>query len=109
MLFRSRYFACMAEYARKERRARSVVRQISDECNQQYREAGGICLEDLTHRGSSQYPFASPPESQPSVHPVVLSSQREKRLEEIETLAKTGLEKQDEADRLTFDHYDLRL
>lgn len=104
-----RYFACMAEYARKERRARSVVRQISDECNQQYREAGGICLEDLTHRGSSQYPFASPPESQPSVHPVVLSFQREKRLEEIETLAKTGLEKQDEADRLTFDHYDLRL
>lgn len=104
-----RYFACMAEYARKERRVRSRVRQISDECSQHYREAGGICPEDVMNGSSPHYPLTSPPEVQSSVHPVVLSSQREQRLEIINTLAKTGLEKQEEVDRLTFDHYDLRL
>lgn len=60
-------------------------------------------------KGSPQYPLASTPEIPFSVRPVVLPSQQEQRLEKIEILAKTGLEKQEEVDRLAFDHYDLRL
>lgn len=104
-----RYFACMAEYAHKERRGRSTVRQITDECDQHYREAGGICPKDLMPKGSPRYPLTSQPDAQSPVCLDVLPSQTEHRLEKIETLAQTGLEKQEEVDRLACDHYDLRV
>lgn len=104
-----RYFSCMAEYARKEHRVRSTVRRISDECDQHYREARGICPEDLARKDSPRYPLTSRPEIRSPVCPDALPSQTEYRLEKIEALTKTGLEKQEEADRLAFDHYDLRV